>query len=80
MLKFQTNIAIQPIFWARLNLKTYTYKIFTGTYFYLFMYFGNTMLTLLLKNALCGFSLKKTYFFCRKYVPASFRKSRKHCK
>ena len=63
MLKLQTNTAIQKIFLAPLNLKTNTYKVFTGTYFYLFMYFGNTMLTLVLKNALFGFSLKKHISF-----------------
>ena len=77
MLKFQTNTAIQPIFWARLNLKTHTYKIFAGTYFYLFMYFGNTMLTLLLKNALFGFSLKKNIFLLQKICSSFFQKVKK---
>ena len=77
MLKFQTNTAIQQIFWARLNLKTHTYKIFTGTYFYLFMYFGNTMLTLLLKNALFGFSFKKNIFLLQKICSSFFQKVKK---
>ena len=63
MLKFHTNIAIQQILWAQLNLKTHTYKIFTSTYFHLFMYFGNTILMLVLKNELFGFSLKKHISF-----------------
>ena len=63
MLKLQTNTAIQQIFWAPLNLKTQTCKIFTGTYFYLFMHFGNTMLTLVLRNAMFGFSSKKDIAF-----------------
>ena len=63
MLKPQTNTVIQQIFLAPLNLKTNTYRIFTGIYFYLFMYFGNTMLTLVLKNALFGFSLEKHIAF-----------------